>query len=169
VAIDRPEEALRSLWQPWAVLEIDGHGYAYLAGTPAEVEQQATALGGPAREGHHWPDPLVGQTVIALRVPSPQTRAAVSRLPDGVAYRAAFGVGEVVAGLENPDLGRLAALRRWAEQAGGSLVLLAAPAALYDELDPWGSAPPSLRLQQRVKAAFDPAGVMVPGRLPGGL
>ena len=169
VAIDDPEAALRCLWQPWAVLEIDGQGYAYLAGTSAEVEQQATALGGTAREGHCWPDPLRSQIVAAFRVPSPQTRAAVRRLPDGSAYRAAFGVGEVLVGLEDADVGQLSALRAWAEQAGGSLVLLAAPTALYDELDPWGSVPPSLRLQQRVKAAFDPAGVMVPGRLPGGL
>jgi hypothetical protein len=93
----------------------------------------------------------------------------VRRLPDGSAYRAAFGVGEVLVGFEDADVGQLSALRAWAEQAGGSLVLLAAPIALYAEFDPWGSAPPSLGLQRLVKAAFDPAGVMVPGRLPGGL
>ena len=169
VAIDDPEGALRSLWQPWAVLETDGQGYAYLAGTPAEVEQQAAALGGSVREGHCWPDPLRSRVVAALRVPSPQTRAAVRRLPDGTAYRAAFGVGEVLAGFENADVGRLSALRAWAEEAGGSLVMVAAPDALYAEFDPWGAAPPSLGLQRLVKAAFDPAGIMVPGRLPGRL
>jgi len=36
-------------------------------------------------------------------------------------------------------------------------------------IDPWGAPPPTLVLQRRIKAAFDPLGVMVPGRLPGGL
>jgi FAD/FMN-containing dehydrogenase len=47
--------------------------------------------------------------------------------------------------------------------------LAAAPQAFYGRFDPWGTLPPGMELQRRVKAAFDPAGVMVPGRLPGGL
>jgi glycolate oxidase FAD binding subunit len=48
-------------------------------------------------------------------------------------------------------------------------VLLDAPAALRESLDPWGRPPPAptLELMRRVKARFDPAGICDPGRFVG--
>jgi hypothetical protein len=36
-------------------------------------------------------------------------------------------------------------------------------------LDPWGALPPGLDLQRRLIAQFDPARILNPGRLPGGI
>jgi hypothetical protein len=79
---------------------------------------------------------------------------------------AAHGVGEVEVGLQDLDVGAADELRQWCESVGGALVVAAAPTegAFFD---PWGTAPPTVRLQRRVKAAFDPLGVVNPGRLPG--
>ena len=58
--------------------------------------------------------------------------------------------------------------RSWAETRGGALVVTHRPDGGM-EPDPWGTPPPSLELQRRVKAAFDPLGISNPGRLPGRL
>ncbi len=79
---------------------------------------------------------------------------------------ASHGVGEVVAAAEEESI---TDLRSWAESVGGAVVVERAPDDLYGFVDPWGTAPASMRVQRRIKAAFDPDGVMVPGRLPGGL
>jgi hypothetical protein len=79
---------------------------------------------------------------------------------------AAHGVGEVlVAGGLTVDT--VAGWRDWAESHGGALVITHSPAGFT--LDPWGMPPVTLDLQRRIKAAFDPVGVVVPGRLPGGI
>lgn len=52
---------------------------------------------------------------------------------------------------------------------GGNLVLERAPADLKDTLDVWGPRPPGFDLMSRVKAEFDPKGILNPGRFVGGL
>ncbi len=169
VAVDDAEKALATAFRPLAVVEDDGQARVYLAGTEAEVRAQAADLGGDATDGLQWPEPLDGRLVLVLRVPPGLTRQAVDRLPGGWRYQAAFGVGEVRIGAAEADVGALAALRAWAASFGGALVVEQAPDELYREFDPWGDAGPSVDLQRRVKAAFDPLGVCNPGRLPGGL
>jgi hypothetical protein len=83
-------------------------------------------------------------------------------------YRAQYGVGEIEIGT-TAVLDRLVELRSWAETQRGALVVVEAPDELLAEFDPWGTPPPSLEIQRRLKAAFDPAGVCNRGRLPGGL
>jgi hypothetical protein len=43
------------------------------------------------------------------------------------------------------------------------------PDEAYADLDPWGTPPASVEIQRRLIAAFDPARVINPGRLPGRL
>jgi glycolate oxidase FAD binding subunit len=52
--------------------------------------------------------------------------------------------------------------------ARGSVVVLTAPAAVLEAVDPWGPVP-SLGLMRAVKQQFDPRGLMSPGRGPGGI
>jgi FAD/FMN-containing dehydrogenase len=82
-------------------------------------------------------------------------------------FVAGHGVVEVTASFDSINPSELEGLRDWAESTGGAMVLLAAPDGFA--LDPWGAPPQTLDLQRRIKAGFDPAGVMAPGRLPGGL
>ena len=103
---------------------------------------------------------------MSVRVPPALVTEAVARVGGAGEFVAAHGVGEViVAG--SLEAATVAGWREWAESAGGALVVTTAP--LGFGLDPWGTPPPTLALQRRIKAAFDPIGVMVPGRMPGGL
>jgi len=63
----------------------------------------------------------------------------------------------------------LAAARAAAADGGGALRLEAAPLALRREHDVFGEPGPRLALLRRLKAAFDPAGLLNPGRFAGGL
>lgn len=168
VRVDDPGSA-RLVHRPLAVLEQDGGCAVYLGGPEAQVEADAELLGGAAEPGLRWPEPFADPVVVSVRVPSALVLEAVQHLPDPARYVAAHGVGEVVAGFESFDVDALQHLRSWAESSSGAVVVMAAPEDVYGVFDPWGTPPPSLAVQRRVKAAFDPMRIMVPGRLPGGL
>lgn len=164
VMVDDPDRALATAWRPLAVLETAGSTSVYLAGTATEVEAQAASLRGTASPGLSWPEPPTGQVTVAVRVPPADTGAARDRIAGLGGFVAAHGVGEVLAAGDAPRVD-LAAVRAWAEARGGSLAVLAGDAGI----DPWGTPPTTLDLQRRVKQAFDPLRVLVPGRLPGGI
>jgi glycolate oxidase FAD binding subunit len=156
------------LYRPLALLETEAGPAAYLAGTAEEVAGQAEAVGATVRPGLAWPEPLTSSSQIELRVPAPLVSAAVAEVRAGgsEAFRAQHGVGIVTAGFPDWSAERLTALRSWAETNAGSAVVVAAPTA---GIDRWGTPPASADLQRRVKQAFDPRRIMVPGRLPGGV
>jgi glycolate oxidase FAD binding subunit len=62
---------------------------------------------------------------------------------------------------------RLAALRARIAPIGGYAVVEAVPDALRSELDLWGPPPPSIGIMERLKAAWDPRGILNPGRYIG--
>jgi len=156
------------LYRPLALLETESGITAYVAGTPEEVAAQAQAVGATPRPGLDWPAPLEEANQIELRVPPVLVGAAVAQVREAgaKAFRAQHRVGIVAAGFGDWSAPRLDGLRLWAEGNGGAAVVLAAESAAVDR---WGAPPGSLELQRRVKEAFDPLRVMVPGRLPGGL
>ncbi|HUK12314.1 MAG TPA: FAD-binding oxidoreductase [Thermoanaerobaculaceae bacterium] len=82
-----------------------------------------------------------------------------------VRLSAAAGAGTAL----EPVAAALRALRSEAEAADGSLVLEAAPVALKRVLDAWGEPREGFSVMRRLKAEFDPHGVMNPGRFVGGL
>ena len=158
----------RALYRPLAVIETEHGATAYLAGTAQEIRGQAAAVGAEVTKGLAWPQRLEQASQIELRVPSPLVAAAVSqvRAVGAAAFRAQHGVGIIAAGFADWSDERLAALRTWAESNGGAAVVVASPTSAVDR---WGAAPASAELQRRVKQAFDPRRIMVPGRLPGGV
>jgi len=164
VEVDEPAAALAATYRPLAVLETRGRTTVHLAGTAAEVEAQAATLGGSAQPGMHWPVRPEGSIVVRLRVVPSLVSEAVARLSGP--FVASHGVGELIAVVTEDEI---MDLRIWAESHGGAVVFESAPEDLYERIDPWGTPPPSVPLQRRIKAAFDPAGVLVPGRLPGGV
>jgi len=165
VTTDDPERAGAMTYRPQAVLETRDGVSVFLAGTAAEVEAQAAALAGEATAGFVWPEPPVANCAVRIRVSPVDVSALIAQLGAGE-FVAAHGVGEIMASVE-PD--EMEPLREWASARGGTLVVEHAPAEVYETIDPWGVAPSTLGLQRRVKAAFDPLGVLVPGRLPGGI
>ena len=166
VTVDDPGRALAVAFRPLAVLQIPSGTAVYLAGTAAEVDAQAQALQGTSVTGLQWPTRPRGPVEVSVRVPPALVAEAVARIGASGKFVAAHGVGDVVVA-GSLDAATVAGWRDWAESAGGAVVVATAPDGFG--LDPWGAAPATLALQRRIKAAFDPLGVMVPGRLPGGM
>ncbi len=160
-------ETAAQVTRPLAVLEENDAKRVFLWGTYTEVEAITDRLEGDVAEGHAWPSDPEGAWRWSLRVPPALTGPALERLPAGWRFLAIHGVGEVRAASEDAD--GASDLRSWAEETGGSLVVVAAPQEGLDGFDPWGKPPPGLEVQRRLIAQFDPARVINPGRLPAGL
>lgn len=156
-----------SVRRPLAVLEHDGSIDVFLWGTREEVESTSSRLGGVVSQGHRWPADPTGPYRWSLRVPPALTTDGLARLPEGWRHLAIHGAGEIRAASEGAE--GAADLRGWAEGAGGALVVVEAPSEGPDGLEPWGRLPPGLEIQRRLIAQFDPARIINPGRLPGGL
>jgi hypothetical protein len=170
IAVPEAAAARAVAYRPLAVLETEAGARVFVAGTAEEVEGQAADLGGVVRPGLDWPEPPATPWVLSLRVPAARTVAAVDevrRLGDGVRYQAAHGVGDVTIGMDELDVASCSDLRRWAEDQEGAVVVVRRPRDDETGFDPWGTPPATIDLQRRVKAAFDPAGIVNPGRLPG--
>jgi glycolate oxidase FAD binding subunit len=151
---------------PSAVVATPERVEVALEGWPEEVEEQTAAIGrvtGNAQilgaEGVSGPEAVAGPTVVEVAVPPSKLEAVLDGEPD---WRALIGVGIAWVGL--PDDGdRLTALRRRVAEAGGIAPVIRGPGGL-------GDAPvPALEVHRRLKAAFDPAGILAPGRFWGGL
>lgn len=158
------EPAPVDLYRPLAVLS-DGHtSTVYLAGTEAEVDDLTSRLGGAVAAGLHWPQLPEHDWTWSLRVPPAAAEELLRRIPGEAEFIHQVGIGEIA--LSTPSADGMADLRVEAEAAGGALIVVDGP---DDEFEPWGTPPPSLHLQRQVIAAFDPARVVNPGRLPGRL
>jgi glycolate dehydrogenase FAD-binding subunit len=66
-------------------------------------------------------------------------------------------------------LAALQDLRQDLERSGGSLSILRCPPEVKSKTDVWGSGGDALPLMRSIKAQFDPAGTLNPGRFIGGI
>jgi glycolate oxidase FAD binding subunit len=155
------------VYRPLSVLADRNSTRIFLAGTQAEVESQASRVGGVREEGLVWPPPLPGETTWSLRVAPSMMESALSRIPSDADRIGQVTVGEIAFSADRLD--GMVDLRGWAESVGGRLVVTRAPEPFYELFDPWGTPPPALDLQRRLIGAFDPRRVINPGRLPGGI
>jgi FAD/FMN-containing dehydrogenase len=64
---------------------------------------------------------------------------------------------------------KVAELRRSAQEHGGQLVILRAPASILEKLDVWGEVGQTGRLMRELKAKFDPLAILNPGRFVNGI
>ena len=165
VRVDGPSSAA-VIARPLAVIETRDGTDVFIRGTKEEVAAKIVRLGGEPRDGHDWPSDPVGPYRWSLGVPPSLTSEAIRRLPGDWPYVAVHGVGEIRAASEGSD-GAIE-LREWAEGTGGHLVSVDRPLG-WEEIDPWGAPPPGLDLQRRLIGHFDPARIINPGRLPGGI
>ena len=164
VTVDDPARAW-SVARPLAVLQDAASTRVYISGPAREVEAVARRVGGDVEPGLLWPKDPMGVFRWSLRVPPAVIAEALTRLPVGWDYLVLHGVGEIR--LASPGSDGALALRSWAEDAGGHLVVVEAPAG--NGFEPWGKPPGTLELQRALIASFDPARIINPGLLPGGL
>lgn len=168
VSVEDAAEAYRTTYRPLAVLDTSDGAVLYLGGSEAQIEAQATAVGGDASLGLVWPAPINELVQVEIRVPATHLPEAIlwAERIGATRWIAQHGVGIVSAGLGGVDVAGIVAARGWAESVSGAMVILA---GADDRIDPWGAPPASLDIQQRIKSAFDPSGVCNPSILPGRL
>jgi len=153
---------------PAAVLATPETTEVRLEGWGEQVEEQTLAVAGSASVIE-----LLDEAPFPLRRPWEERalvlEAAVppSRLPELLAeapdaWGALAGVGIAWVGLDAAD-GELAVVRERAARLGGIAPVVKGPGGL-------GDAPvPAMEVHRRLKASFDPAGVLAPGRFWGGI
>jgi glycolate oxidase FAD binding subunit len=136
----------------------DQVAHAISAGRPEEASSE---LWNDVAEAPH-------RAAIALRVSVPESRirATVADQSGSLHY-----VGSGIAYLlrDTADAAWIVQRRAEAESADGACVVERAPAALRSAVDTWGRSPVPLPLARRLKSAFDPKGVLSPGRFAGGI
>jgi glycolate oxidase FAD binding subunit len=150
---------------PSAIVATPDRVEVALEGWPEEIEEQTFSIRGAAGdvEVHEGatiggPEDVAAPIVAEVAVAPSRLDAVLGGEAD---WRALMGVGIAWAGL--PDRDRLAPLRRRVAEAGGIAPVIRGPGGL-------GDAPvAALEVQRRLKAAFDPAGILAPGRFWGGL
>ena len=137
-----------------------------LEGWPEEIEEQTAAIRSAVGDVELHEDETIrgpeaiDAPVVAEVAVAPSRLEAVLEGEDD--WRALMGVGIAWVGLPD-DRERLAALRRRVAEAGGIAPVIRGPGGL-------GDAPvPAPEVHRRLKATFDPAGILAPGRFWGGL
>lgn len=150
-------EALRALLGPDATdaEEAPAGGAAYPWDLAATGDERDTAL----------------KTTFALSG-LPDVLGALGDV-DGLRLRGSAGVGVLYAALPHRTApadvaAAVERLREVCGRHGGSAVVVDAPAAVKDAVDPWGPVP-ALALMRRVKEQFDPDHRLSPGRFVGGI
>ena len=116
----------------------------------------------PLADGSAFPAsaPWAGHPVVAEAAVPPSKVPAVAGAA-GDAWGASLGMGLVWCGLRSDD-GPLRTLRARVEELGGVAPVVQGPGGL-------GGTLPAADVHRRLKAAFDPAGVLAPGRFWGGI
>jgi glycolate dehydrogenase FAD-binding subunit len=84
------------------------------------------------------------------------------------------GVGIMILGLTgskgiNPMVPLVTRLRKSLEKLGGALTVVAAPPDFKAQADVWGTPGSGLKMMQKLKSAWDPKGILAPGRFVGGI
>jgi glycolate oxidase FAD binding subunit len=136
-----------------------------LEGWPEEIEEQTETIRRAVgdieiHEGASAGGPeAVAAPIVAEVAVAPSRLDAVLGGEDD--WRALMGVGIAWVGL--PDGGRLASLRTRVAEAGGIAPVIRGPGGLGD------TPVAALEVHRRLKAAFDPSGILAPGRFWGGL
>ncbi len=151
---------------PSAVVATPERVEVALEGWPEEIEEQTAAIRSAAgsvevveSEGVRGSEAVAGTTLVEVAVTPSKLEAVLDGERD---WRALMGVGIAWVGLPDPGQ-RLSALRGRVAEAGGIAPVIRGPGGL-------GDAPvPALDVHRRLKAAFDPAGILAPGRFWGGL
>ena len=162
-AVDR---ALATPLAPSALeLFSDGRVMARYAGSPGAVSRVVNELGWKHEDQAVWAEHSrrapAGWARVA--VPREELQKIIAGLPDGAEWWASPGVG-IAHWAVTADAKSVQEVRSKAEAAGGTLVMLNAPDDFMRQVGAWGAPPPTIDIMRRLKRAFDPDGVLNPGR-----
>ena len=159
-------EHVLSLPMAPAALELfsDGRVIARYFGSPDAVDVTIKATGWAQADESVWREHSRSAPVRWARIATPRTelRRVIESLPAGARWWCSPGTG--LAHWSFGDAAEVEKVRKLAEAAGGSLVLMAAPDDVKNEVGAWGTPPPTLDVMRRLKDAFDPHHVLNPGR-----
>jgi glycolate oxidase FAD binding subunit len=147
---------------PAAVLAEPHRASVWLEGWPAEVEEQAQVARAVTSDLQIDDDPepfdplsLDAPVIVEAAVPPSRIGEIVA---DVEAWVALLGVGLVWFRLDDGEIGPIRSIRRRVRAAGGIAPVIKGPGGL-------GSASvPAPEIHRRLKAAFDPAGILASGR-----
>jgi glycolate oxidase FAD binding subunit len=163
------DDADRALSMPVvpSALEIfaDGRVLGRYTGSRDAVERVISDLGWAVEDQSIWERHSRRAPVRWARIAAPRTalRQLVEQLPRGAGWWASPGIGVAHWAIAS-DAASVREMRARTEAAGGTLVMLAAPEDFLREVGAWGALPPTIEIMRRLKAAFDPDGVLNPGR-----
>ena len=163
------EDAQRALATPVAptALELfsDGRVLARYTGSRDAVERVVRELGWANEEPSIWDRHArrVAARWARIAAPRAELRRLVESLPRGAGWWASPGIGVAHWAIAS-DAGSVRDMRATVEASGGTLVMLGGPDEFLREVGPWGTPPPTIEIMRNVKRAFDPGGVLNPGR-----
>jgi glycolate oxidase FAD binding subunit len=148
-------------------LELDSEGrvLARYTGSPAAIERIVSELGWKKVDPSVWEvySHRGPELWARIAVPRDVLRRIVQALPSGAEWWASPGIG-IAHWAIKADADAVREMRAKAEAAGGTLVMLAAPEDFMRDAGAWGTPPPTLDIMRRLKKAFDPDGILNPGR-----
>jgi glycolate oxidase FAD binding subunit len=143
----------------------DGRVLARFLGSPDATKRMVADLGWPKGAASAWKKHSAAAPRKWARIAAPRhrLRSILDRLGPDERWWASPGIGianwEVAGGSEDVQ-----AVRAAATAEGGSLVLMAGPRELRHDAGAWGTPPATLHLMRRLRSAFDPNGVINPGK-----
>jgi glycolate oxidase FAD binding subunit len=160
------EQALSMPLAPIALeLFSDGRLLVRFGGSPDSVKRMVAELGWKQADASVWAEHsrTAPESWARIAVPRHALREILGALPENAQWWASPGVG--IANWSFADRSDdVVRVRHAAELAHGSVVLMSAPADVSKRLGAWGTPPETIGLMRRLKKAFDPEGVLNPGR-----